>query len=80
MAQGLAWGDKVEITFLKDFAAHARFLVIIPLLIFAEGSVDFRLKELTSQFFHAGILNETDIPRYDIIKAKIKRLSESFAG
>jgi hypothetical protein len=77
MAQGLAWGDKVEITFLKDFATHARFLVIIPLLIFAEGSVDFRLKELTSQFFHAGILNETDIPRYDIIKAKIKRLSES---
>jgi hypothetical protein len=77
MAQGLAWGDKVEITFLKDFATHARFLVIIPLLIFAEGSVDFRLKELTSQFFHAGILNETDIPRYNIIKSRINRLSES---
>jgi hypothetical protein len=77
MAQGLAWGDKVEITFLKDFATHARFLVIIPLLIFAEGSVDFRLRELTSHFFNAGILNETDIPRYEMIKARIKRLSES---
>jgi hypothetical protein len=77
MAQGLAWGNKVEITFLKDFATHARFLVIIPLLIMAEGSVDFRLKELTSQFFNAGILSEADIPRYEIIKTKIKKLSES---
>lgn len=77
LLQGLAYGDKVEMTFLNDFATHTRFLVIIPLLIFAEGAVDFRLKELTTYFFTAGILDETDISKYDAIKGKIKKLSES---
>src|SRR4051812_20544902 len=77
MLQGLAWGDKVEVTFLKDFATHTRLLVIIPLLIFAENSVDFRLKELTTQFFTAGILNDSDLPSYDKIKEKMNRLSGS---
>src|SRR3954463_8554019 len=76
--QGLAWGDKVEVTFLKDFATQTRLLVIIPLLVFAERSVDFRLKELTTQFFTAGILSENDIPRYKAIKVKLNRLSDSF--
>jgi hypothetical protein len=35
--QGLAWGNKVEVSFLKDFADQAKFLVIIPLLFFAGG-------------------------------------------
>src|SRR4051812_9191646 len=75
--QGLAWGDKVEITFLKDFATHTRLLLIIPLLVFAERSVDFRLKELTTQFFAANILTEKDVPRYNEIKLKMNRLSGS---
>jgi len=75
--QGVAWGDKVEVTFFKDFATHTRLLVIIPLLVFAERSVDFRLKELTTQFFTAGILNDSDVPRYEEIKEKMNRLSES---
>jgi len=75
--QGVAYGDLVEMTFLKDFATHARLLVIIPLLIFAEGSVDFRLKEITTYFFTAGILDESDIPAYEAIKQKVRRMSES---
>ena len=75
--QGLAFGDKTAIPFLKDFAVQTRFLVIIPLLIFAESSVDFRLKELTAQFFKSGILDEADLNQLQKIKKSILRLCES---
>jgi hypothetical protein len=75
--QGVAYGDLVEITFLKDFAVHTRFLIVIPLLTFAESTVDFRLKELTAQFFKAGILGESDHAGYEKLKKSTRRLSES---
>jgi hypothetical protein len=50
-SQGLAFGNKVDIPFWEDFTCHTRFLIIIPLLIFAEISVDLLLRELTAQFF-----------------------------
>ena len=75
--QGLAFGSKVEIPFLKDFAIQAKLLIILPLLIFAEGSFDFRLKELTIQFFKSGVLDSNDLERFDVIKKKVKALSDS---
>jgi hypothetical protein len=74
--QGLAFGSKVEISFIKDFANHVRFLLVIPILVFAERSVDSRLRELSNFFFTAGILNEVDAPQYYKIKQFIIRLSE----
>jgi hypothetical protein len=75
--QGLAFGSKVDIPFWKDFTMHARFLIVLPVLIFAEGSFDFRLKELTMQFFKSGILNDKDFASFNIIKKKVKDLSDS---
>jgi hypothetical protein len=77
LSQGLAFGNRVDIPFWKDFTTHARFLIILPLLIFAEGSFDFRLKELTLQFFKSGILDDKDFDRFDEIKKKVKKLSDS---
>lgn len=75
--QGTAYGDLVQITFLKDFAVHTRFLIVIPLLTFAESAVDFRLRELTAQFFKAGILGDNDLPGYEKLKKSARKLSES---
>jgi hypothetical protein len=75
--QGLAFGNKVDIPFLKDFATHAKFLLILPLLLFAEGTFDFRLKELTIQFFRSGILNENDLGSFELIKKRVKCLTDS---
>lgn len=75
--QGLAIGSKVDITFLKDFAIQAKFLLILPLLIFAEGPFDLRLKELTLQFFKSGILDDSDLASFETIKKKVKGWSES---
>jgi hypothetical protein len=75
--QGLAFGSKVDIPFWNDFSIHSRFLIILPLLIFAEGPFDFRLKELTMQFFSSGILNEKDLDSFNVIKKKVKVLTDS---
>jgi hypothetical protein len=75
--QGLAFGNKVDVTFWKDFSSHTRFLCILPLLIFAEGSVDFRLKELTIQFFKSGILNKKDLGSFEAIKKQVTRMADS---
>jgi hypothetical protein len=76
--QGLAIGNAVNIPFLKDFATQAKFLIILPLLIFAEGAFDLRLKELTLQFFKSGILEAKDIARFDVIKKKVGDLSNAY--
>jgi hypothetical protein len=75
--QGLAFGNKVDVPFLKDFSTHSKLLIILPLLLFAEGSFDFRLKELTIQFFKSGILIENDFGSFDVIKKKVKGLCDS---
>jgi len=74
--QGLAWGHRADMNFLEDFAMHLRFLVVMPMLIFAEYTVDYRLKELTAQFFKSGILGEKDFPAYEELQKKIKKLSD----
>jgi hypothetical protein len=75
--QGLTLGNKVQVSFLEDFTAHTRFLLAIPLMVFAETSVDFRLRELISQFFKAGILSQQDYPQFESIKAYIKKKLDS---
>jgi hypothetical protein len=77
MMQGLAFGNLVEANFIKDIATHARFLVIIPLLIFAEGSVDARIRELTAQFFRSGILTEQEHGKFEKIKESTSKLTHS---
>ncbi|MDZ7633402.1 MAG: hypothetical protein U5L72_02755 [Bacteroidales bacterium] len=75
--QGLTFSDKVDIPFWKDFAIHSRFLIILPLLLFAARPFDFKLIDLTKQFFKSGILDEKDLGGYAEIRKKIKDLTDS---
>jgi hypothetical protein len=75
--QGLMIGDKTDIPFLYDLTTHFRLLLVIPLMIFAEKSVDLRLNEFIDQFFIGGIIRESDRPLYMSIRSKGKRLIES---
>ena len=42
--EGKAWGDVVRVPFLYDIDVHARFLIALPLLIFAELVVYQRMR------------------------------------
>ncbi|ULQ53189.1 hypothetical protein [Flavihumibacter fluvii] len=75
--QGLAFGDQVQVPFWKDFTNHARFLIVLPMLVYAESSFDFRLKEATKQLFRSAILTEKELPAFGVIKNRVIRLSGS---
>ena len=55
IASGTAWGTSVRIPFLEDFVSQARWLVALPLLVYAESVVDPRLATIVS-FFRRGEL------------------------
>lgn len=77
LLQGRALGDKVAFSFMEDFATHTRFLLVLPLLILAEASVDVIIKEMIAQFFSSGILTQADLPQFEAIKKSITRLTHS---
>ena len=57
--EGLAWAG-ARIPFLYDIAAHARFLVAVPILVLAEIPIGRRLRGITRQFLNAGLVRENE--------------------
>src|SRR5205809_291987 len=52
---GRAWGG-VDVPFLRDFDVHVRFLVSLPLLIYAEVLVHERFRPVIKQFSERNII------------------------
>src|SRR4051812_5323419 len=73
LISGRAWGG-VKVPFLVDFAAHARFLVSLPLLIVAEWVVHVRVRPLIGEFLKRNLVRPADRPRFDEIIASSFRL------
>jgi hypothetical protein len=51
--QGTAVGHPVAMPFLRDFAVHARFILAVPLLIFAEVILGPHLGHASVHFIHS---------------------------
>jgi hypothetical protein len=58
IAEGHAWGWSVKLPFLRDIEMHARLLLAMPLLIFAELFVHGRMRVLVRQFTDRGLVPE----------------------
>jgi hypothetical protein len=67
----------VEVPFLLDLDAHARFLGSLPLLIAAELIVHQRIRVTVRQFLERGIIAPEDRPQFDRIIASAMRLRNS---
>ena len=76
-AQGLAIGDHVRLPFLYDFAAYARFLVAIPLLILAEGLIEHHIAGVAAHFRHARLVPVRQYPAYEAALDRAIRLRDS---
>jgi hypothetical protein len=76
-AQGLAIGHGVRIPFLYDFAAYARFLVAIPLLILAEGLIEHHIAGVEAHFMRARLVPERQYPEYEAALDRASRLRDS---
>ena len=65
LMEGLAYGSRVKLPLLCDFAAYTRYLFAVPLLILAEGLVERRVAEAAKHFIASGLIKESDHPRFD---------------
>jgi hypothetical protein len=56
---------------------HTRFLIAIPILLWAEGFVDSRVRGAVASFTARGLIKPADVPRFQSIVADAERLHHS---
>ena len=56
---------------------HTRFLIAIPILLWAEGFVDSRVQSAVTSFTERGLVKPADLPRFQSIVADAGRLHHS---
>jgi hypothetical protein len=74
--QGLAWSG-TKLPFLYDFDSHCRFLVALPLLIYAELVVHSRMRNILRQFLDRDLVPQTQRDRFFEIVQSAARLRNS---
>src|SRR6185503_8773321 len=67
----------IAIPFLRDCDAQARFLVALPLLVWAELIVHQRMGGVSRNFLARGIVRAEDVPRYRSAIASATRVRNS---
>jgi hypothetical protein len=77
LASGLAAGDRVEVPLLRDPSFFCRYLLALPLLVFAEVVVVTNLAVQSGYFLESGLIPETERPRYMASEAVLRRLYNS---
>src|SRR5258705_10406242 len=63
LVEGLALGG-AKIPFLYDIAAHARFMVAVPILVLAEIPIGRGLRGISKHFLDAGLVREDERKRF----------------
>jgi len=67
-----------DISFVRDIAVHARFLLIVPILIFAEGPIGARSRMVTGQFLDSGLIGDADAAQYEAAMQRGRALINSW--
>jgi hypothetical protein len=77
IAEGRAWGESVQLPFLKDVDVHAKFLLALPLLIVAELIVHQRMRPLVGAFVKRGLVPDEARAKFDAAITSAMRLRNS---
>ncbi|HYS69334.1 MAG TPA: hypothetical protein VEM14_03785, partial [Gemmatimonadaceae bacterium] len=72
-AEGHALGPTPRESMLLDVAAHARYLIALPLLVIAETVTPFGLASITRHFGESGLVAEPSRPRFDALVDSTRR-------
>lgn len=62
--KGQAWGNETNLPFIEDFEVHIRFLVAMPLMIFAELIVHERMRMMVKQFEERNLIPDDALERF----------------
>jgi hypothetical protein len=65
LIKGSAWGEGTNLPFIEDFEVHIRFLLALPLMIFAELIIHERLQNVVQQFEERNLIPETARAQFD---------------
>jgi hypothetical protein len=78
--QGNATGHLVPLSFLRDIAVHARFLLAVPILLLATPVLGPRIADAAGHFVESGLVPEEDYKRVDAAIALGLRWGDSAAA
>lgn len=78
LLEGLALGGRARMPFLLDASVHVRFLVALPLLIFAEVNVHERVRTALGNFVARELVPERELPRFGAAVAHALRMRGSW--
>jgi hypothetical protein len=73
---GWAFGHRVKIPFIRDFAVNVRFLIALPILILAESGIDRQWRIAVQEFLRSKLVADADVPVYEALLEKSKRLRD----
>lgn len=76
LAQGVAFGHRVELPFLADFSPNVRFLVALPILILAESRIDRRWRQLVLEFLRSRLVGVAERPAFESAIERINTLRD----
>lgn len=65
LLQGTAYGRKIPVPFLRDFAVHARFVFAVSLLLLSENVLGPRIAEAAEQFVKSKVILPPDYAGFD---------------
>jgi hypothetical protein len=77
--EGRAWWGNVRVPFLFNAEVHARFLLALPLLVFAELVIHRRMRHVVGQFVARNLIAAEDMPRVEAAVGSALRLRNSLA-
>lgn len=80
IVEGHAWGTAVTLPMFYDVELHVRFLLAVPLLIFAELTVHQRMRPVIGQFLERGMIPEAARAQFDAAIASATRLRNSIVA
>jgi len=77
IVEKVAWGDAIPTPFVKDFLPYGQFLLAVPVLILAEGTIGRRLGLAVGELRRSEVLVSSDTPALDAILRRLAPLWQS---
>jgi len=78
LTEGLAFGRDVRIPFLYDLAMYGRFLLGLPLLLFAELLIDPAIRQAAAEFLNAHLVPNHELPEFESILRRVQKMRDSW--
>lgn len=77
LKDGLAFGHRVKVPLLFDFATYSRLLLALPLFVVAEIVIDPGIRLAVRQFVDAGIVQNGVVTDFENVLKRVQKLRDS---